>query len=234
MSTGLHGVPTVLLPGTGSDEDYLDRAFAGPLRAIGAHPLPIRPDPRDVVAGYLRALEAHSSRGPIAVGGVSLGAAVAAAWALAHPEATVAVLAALPPWNGAPGAAPAAVSARHTAAELRRAGLEAVTAAMRESSPRWLAEELARSWRRQWPDLPAAFDEAAGYVAPTLDQLRTMRTPMGVAGSPDDPIHPVQVAREWAATAPRAALRTVRLEEFGPEPAILGAACLAALEAAGG
>ena len=49
---------------------------------------------------------------PIAVGGVSIGAAVAAAWALAHPGHAVAVLAALPAWTGEPDTAPAADCAR--------------------------------------------------------------------------------------------------------------------------
>ncbi len=220
---------TVLLPGTGSDDDYLRRAFDEPLRECGARPAPVRPRPQSLLPGYLRALEDAAAAGPIAVGGVSLGAAVAATWALAHPERTVAVLAALPPWTGAPGSAPAAVSARHTAAELRRTGLAAVTTAMRASSPGWLADELARSWQRQWPDLPDALEEAAGYVAPTADQLRLLRPPMGVAGAPDDLVHPLCVAQEWATAAPRAALRTVRLDQFGPDPTALGRACLAAL-----
>lgn len=228
----LRGVTTVLLPGTGSDDDYLRRVFAGPLRTCGAEAVPVRPRPDGLVAGYLQALEEAAATGPIAVGGISLGAAVAAAWALAHPERTVAVLAALPPWTGAAGTAPAAVSARHTAAQLRRDGLLAVTERMRASSPPWLADELARSWSRQWPQLPAAFDEAAGYLAPLPAQLRTLAPPLGVVGAPDDLVHPLSVAREWADEAPRAALRTVGLAEFGPDPSVLGRACLAALAAA--
>ena len=233
MPVDLRGVVTVLLAGTGSDEHYVSRAFGDPLRAAGARLVAVRPDPRALLAGYTQALDDAAAGGPIAVGGISLGAAVAAGWALEHPERTVAVLAALPPWTGAPGGAPGAVSARHTAAELRRAGLDATTSAMRASSPHWLADELARSWRRQWPDLPDAMDQAAGFVAPTDAQLQTLRPPMGVAGAPDDPIHPLAVARQWAAAAPRAALRTVTLEQFGADPAALGAACLDALAAAG-
>ena len=54
-----------------------------------------------------------------------------------------------------------------------------------------------------------------------------------MAAAPDDPIHPLAVAQQWAAAAPRAALRTVTLEQFGADPAALGAACLDALAAAG-
>jgi hypothetical protein len=52
---------------------------------------------------------------------------------------------------------------------------------------------------------------------------------MGVASATDDPIHPVEVGIEWVTAAPRAALRTVTLDDMGVNPAVLGAACLAAL-----
>lgn len=223
---------TVLLPGTGSDEEYLRRVFAEPLDRVGAIATPVRPQPRALVAGYLSALSEAATGGRIVVGGVSLGAAVAVAWALANPGRTLGVLAALPPWTGVSGAAPAAVSARHTAAELRRSGLAAVTARMRASSPRWLADELSRSWLRQWPDLPDALEAAADYVAPTAEELTQLQPPLGVVGASDDLIHPMSVAREWVRAAPRAALRSVRLNQFGPDPAILGIACIDALTAA--
>ena len=72
-------------------------------------------------------------------------------------------------------------------------------------------------------------DEAAGYVAPTCEELERLTVPMGVAAATDDPVHPVEVAFEWTAAAPRAALRTVTLDEMGADPSALGAACLAAL-----
>ncbi len=56
---------------------------------------------------------------------------------------------------------------------------------------------------------------------------------MGVAAAPDDPIHPLAVAQQWVAAAPRAALRTVTLERLGADPAALGRACLDALSATG-
>ena len=231
MPIDLASVLTVLLPGTGSDEDYVRRAFAAPLEQAGAVVVAVPPKPEQLVAGYLRALDEAALGGPIAVGGVSIGAAVATCWALANPGRTVAVLAVLPPWTGAPGAAPAALSARHTAARLRREGLAATTAAMTSSSPPWLAEELARSWLRQWPNLPDAMDEAAAYVGPTASELGRLAAPMAVVVASDDPIHPIIVAREWASAVPHAALSTVTLDQFGPQPAVIGAAALAALQA---
>jgi hypothetical protein len=142
-------------------------------------------------------------------------------------------MAALPPWTGAPGPALGALAARHAASLLRRDGLAATTTQMRASSPPWLAEELTRSWRVQWPLLPKAMEEAAAYVAPGRADLARLSAPLGVAAAVDDPIHPLQVGVDWVSAAPHAALRTVTLDEFGADAAALGAACLAALADAG-
>jgi len=229
MAVNLRGIATVLLPGTGSDDDYVYRVFSAALHEVGAVVVAQPPDPGRLIEGYLEALDDAARDGPIAVGGVSIGAAVAVAWALAHPGRAVAVLAALPPWTGEPDVAPAALSARHTADQLRRDGLVATTSAMRAGSPAWLADELSRSWLGQWPELPDAMEQAAAYVAPSSVELERLSAPMGVVAAPDDPIHPLEVALEWVSAAPRAALRTVALEEFGPDPVALGAACVAAL-----
>lgn len=229
VTVDLRGVTTVLLPGTGSDDDYVYRAFSPSLHEVGAVVVTPVPQPHGLVAGYREALDEAARGGPVAVGGVSIGAAVAVQWALAHPGRAVAVLAALPAWTGSPVSAPAAMTARYSADVLRRDGLAAATKQMRASSPRWLADELTRSWLGQWPDLPEAMDEAAGYVAPTSGELEALSVPLGVAAATDDPVHPVEVGLEWVAAAPRAALRTVTLDELGADPAVLGAACLAAL-----
>src|ERR1700758_3023850 len=219
MAVDLAGVCTVLLPGTGSDDDYVYRAFSGALHDAGAAVAAAAPRPGGLIAGYLADLDKAAAEGPIAVGGVSIGAAVAVAWALGHPGRVLAVLAALPAWTGPPEGAPAAVAARQSALALRRDGLVAATAQMRASSPPWLADELTRSWVGQWPALPDAMEEAADYVAPTCGQLEGLTVPMGVVSATDDPIHPVEVGFEWVAAAPRAALRTVTLVEMGESPA---------------
>ncbi len=229
VAVDLRGVTTVLLPGTGSDDDYVRRAFCGPLGQVGALPVTPAPRPERLVEGYLSALDDAARAGPICVGGISIGAAVATTWALAHPDRTVAVLAALPAWTGEPGSAPAALAARYSAARLRADGLAATTAQMRASSPAWLGDELARSWRAQWPQLPDAMDEAAAYVAPGIADLARLAAPLAVVAAVDDTIHPAHVGMEWVTAAPRAALRTVTLEQFGADTAALGAACLAAL-----
>jgi pimeloyl-ACP methyl ester carboxylesterase len=229
MAVDLRGVTVVLLPGTGSDDDYVYRAFSAALHDVGAVVVASAPEPARLVTGYLRELDDAARQGPIAVGGVSIGAAVATSWALAHPAGVVAVLAALPAWTGEPDAAAAALAARYSAHQLRTDGLASAIAQMRASSPPWLSDELTRSWVGQWPALPDAMDEASAYVAPTVDELATLGVPMGVAAATDDPVHPVEVALEWVAAVPRAALQTFTLDELGVDPAVLGAACVTAL-----
>lgn len=230
MDVILRGVTTVLLPGTGSDDDYVYRAFSDALHQVNAVVVTPAPRPGRLLDGYREALDTAARSGPIAVGGVSIGAVAAATWALAHPTRAVAVLAALPPWTGSPQNAPAALLARQSAQLLRRDGLSATVTQMRASSPPWLADELARSWLGQWPTLPDAMDEAAGCPAPSCAQLETLAVPMGVAVATDDPVHPAEVGFEWVAAAPRAALRTVTLEQLGVDTGALGAACVAALQ----
>jgi pimeloyl-ACP methyl ester carboxylesterase len=230
MPVDLRGVTTVLLPGTGSDDDFVYRAFSAALHDAGAIVVTPKPQPQRLVDGYRDALDNAARTAPIAVGGVSIGAAVATAWALAHPDRAVAVLAALPAWTGAPDSAPAAIAARYSASVLRRDGIASATAQMRASSPPWLGDELTRSWVGQWPSLPDAMEAAAAYVAPTCNELERLAVPMGVAAATDDPVHPVEVGIEWMTAAPRAALRTVTLAEMGADPAVLGAACVSALQ----
>ncbi|RRR47711.1 alpha/beta hydrolase [Mycolicibacter terrae] len=229
MAFDLHGVTAVLLPGTGSDDDYVRRAFGAPLQQVGAELVAHRPRPAHLIEGYLAALDAAARSGPVIVGGVSIGAAVGTAWALQHPGQVIAVLAALPAWTGAPDTAPAAHAARYSAEQLRREGLPAVVAQMRATSPAWLADELTRSWTAQWPQLPDALEQAAAYVAPSCAELAALAAPLGVTAAVDDPVHPLQTAAEWVAAAPRAALCTVTLEQIGADPAALGTACLTAL-----
>src|ERR1700754_4668522 len=154
MAVILQGVTMVLLPGTGSDDDYVYRAFSAAPHDAGAVVVTPAPQPDRLIEGYRDALDNAARTRPIAVGGGSIGAAVAPAWALARPGHAVAVLAALPAWTGSPESAPAALAARHTADALRRDGLASATARMQASSPPWLAAELTRSWVGQWPSLP--------------------------------------------------------------------------------
>ena len=90
MAVNLRGVCTVLLPGTGSDDDYVYRAFSAALHAIGAVVAASVPQSSGLIGGYVADMDNAAREAPIAVGGVSIGAAVAAAWALLHPGHAVA------------------------------------------------------------------------------------------------------------------------------------------------
>ncbi len=224
-----HPARVVALPGTGSDADFAERAFGPASAAHGLDFVAVEPDPRRVAASCRAALTAAAQAGPVLAAGISLGAAIALEWAAEHPDDVVGVVAALPAWTGPDTAAcPAALSAAATAAQLRADGLAAVIERMRASSPGWLADALTQSWRAQWPDLPRALEEAADYKWPDAERLATFELPIAIVAAVDDPVHPVRVAEEWAALAPRARLHRITLDELGADPTILGHAGLGA------
>jgi pimeloyl-ACP methyl ester carboxylesterase len=224
----------VVLPGSGSDEVFIRSVFAGALAGVGVEL--VAPAPRrgaDVVTGYRAALDA--APGPVVVGGISLGAHVAARWAAAAAPGRVAgLLLALPAWTGPPGAAPAALAARWTASRARSGGVAAAVAAAADA-PAWLAAELGRAWAGYGAGLAPALAAAAAEPAPTAAELAGLDVPVGLAALVDDPVHPLAVAEGWHAALPRSALVTTTLAAFGADPATLGrAAVLAWLRALGG
>lgn len=231
-----NALPAVFLPGTGSDADFARRALGPGARLLGAAGITaVTPGP-DLVGDYLRALDAaaRAAHGPLLLGGVSIGAMVAAQWALRHPGAAAGVIAAMPAWCGAPDGSPAAASAAITAGRVAGDGLEPTITAMRDTSPRWLGDELARSWRCLGSALAPSMRAAAAYRAPEAAELAALDVPLGIVGVIDDPLHPIAVARAWHAHAPRSGLTTISLDELGRDPAVLGTAGAAALEIASG
>lgn len=225
----------VLLPGSGSDEVFLDRVFTAALSTVGVRAVTVRPDPTQVVTSGRRALDdALDQDGPLLVGGVSLGAAVAAQWALEHPGRVSGLLLALPAWWGEPGDAPAAALASYSAGRLRGCGLTATLAEVADGSPPWLAAELRRAWTRQWPHLPAALDQAAAHIAPTVEAVAALGVPVGVAAAADDPVHPGGVADELAAASPLVRVEWVTLAQLGADPGSLGRGVVRAWVCAGG
>ncbi|MFW0873682.1 alpha/beta hydrolase [Rhodococcoides corynebacterioides] len=232
----------VMLPGTGSDAAFVRASFAPASAAAGWSLVAVDPTPSDLIAGYRRALDdavraARRGGGRLLVGGVSIGAAVAARWLLDRADSGVGnrvadgVVAVMPAWSGAPDSAPAAVLARSSAEMLRRDGLEVTLDRMAASSPDWLARTLAPSWRSQWPSLPDALDAAAAYASPTDDDVAAIDVPVAVVGVDGDPVHPVSVARAWTAAARRGAIATTTLDEVGRDSAVLGRCARDALAA---
>lgn len=221
----------IVLPGSGSDDRFVRSVFARPLAALGIDLIvPSPPFGPDVVTAYWKAIDraAHRS-GALLVGGISLGAHIAARWAAAAPQRRLAgLLLALPAWTGPPGVAPAALAARTTAAQVRSGGIGAALASAEAGAPSWLAAELARAWPRYGDGLAAALEAAAAEPGPSADELSGLDLPAGVAALIDDPVHPLGVAERWDGLLPRSAIVTTRLAAFGSDPETLGRAALLA------
>lgn len=211
----------VLLPGTASDEVFVASVFARPLAQAGFSL--VAPASRGV-REHVEALDTAWDGVPLLVGGVSLGAHVAAAWAVRHPERCAGVLVALPAWHGAAGGAPAALAAAASASVVESAGADAALVGV----DGWLGAELRRAWPRYGARLAEVLREAAGSSAPTLAELGGLGAPVGVAACTDDPVHPLGIAREWVGALPRAALRTTTLAALGADRESLGRAAVAA------
>ena len=198
----------------------LPGVFAPPCTMPGAVVVTPSPQP-DRLDRRLPSTRSTTRRGraPIAVGGVSIGAAVAAAWALAHPAHAVAVLAALPPWTGSPETAPAALAARHSADVLRRDGLVSATVADARIEP-------AVAGRRVDPVVGRAVAVAArrhGRRPPATSRRRapSWRGWRSRWASPPRPTTRCirwRSALEWVAAAPRAALRDGHARRDGRRP----------------
>lgn len=221
----------VLLPGTGSDEVFVRAVFAGPVEAAGLRLVAPRPGAGPELAQrQLAALDEAADRyGPIVVGGISLGAHLAAEWAAARPAGCAGLLLAMPGWYGRPGEAPGSVTARISADAVAAHGVDAALAQATRDVPAWLATELDRAWRRAGDGLAESLRVAVRRPAPTLELLGTIRAPAGVTGCVDDPVHPFEVASTWAKALPAAELRSITFAELGADPATLGRRTLAGL-----
>jgi pimeloyl-ACP methyl ester carboxylesterase len=216
----------VILPGAGSSADFVERAFGRPLRTAGYELVtpPVVPG-SGVVDAAFRALADSAGPALRLVGGVSLGAHVAARWAASHPGLE-GLLLVLPAWTGPPGVVAGATAA--SADVIDRLGTDGALAAAGTAVP-WVAAELAAAWPAYSDRLAASLRAAAGAPGPSRAELAALRVPAGVVAFADDPLHPYAVAQEWAATVPRAALRTLHLADAALDRSVLGATALAAL-----
>jgi pimeloyl-ACP methyl ester carboxylesterase len=220
----------VILPGAGSSSGFVTRVFAGPLREAGYALVapPPAPGPELVaraVDALDTALDTYGSRLRL-VGGISLGAHVAARWAYGRPAGSAGLLLALPAWTGPPGAVAAATAAAAESVELL--GTAGALAAAGEAVG-WVAAELAAAWPGYGSRLAASLRAAAPAPGPTRAELAGLTVPAGIVAFTDDPLHPATVAREWAATAPQAALRELPVTAPATDRTVLARAALAAL-----
>ena len=246
VEVGPPGAPAwVIAHGAGSSARFVVEAFAVPVLASGARLVTYdlrghgaSSAVRDPVAHHLEQqvgdLEAvaGSIPGPVeVVGGVSLGAH-AAVRALARRSAggvrgplsdVEVVVACLPAWTG-PSIAGTGPHAGN-AAEARRVGIPAVIDRLRVAAgmPAWLQATLLADYPRHDPaSLAATLEALDGGEAPTEQELRTLPVPLAVVGWPEDPGHPLAVARRWAALASPSPAGRLLIEDLDGDLAALG------------
>ena len=229
----------VVASGVGSTGEFAARCWAGCVNAgyrlvtydLRGHgdstPLP---DPAEqTLAHHVADLAAVvADVGARVVGGTSLGAHVAAAYAASAPRLD-ALLLAIPGWLGA--GTPTALANAAVAEEIASVGvagtLERIAAD--PAVPRWVVIELERSWPRHDPaSLVAALTAVSRDAAPDPALLAEVAAPAGVVGLVDDPAHPFAAAEAYVDALPRAAVESLTLAEWGERRAILGDAALAA------
>lgn len=201
----------VVAHGSGSCADFVERAFAGPLRAAGLGLITFEDRSGDVALVTARLAALVDEHGAQVVGGVSLGAHAAVQVAVSRPALAGALLV-LPAWTGAAGTV-AALSAV-AAAELAADGLPAVLDRLRstpdDAPDAWVAAELARAWASyEQVALVQALLATARSDGPSLRDLAAVGVPTGIVALESDAFHPLSVAREWAGLVPASALTVV-------------------------
>lgn len=236
LLSGVTGGPVaVLLPGTASTGEFVARAFGPALRALGIGVVSGDP-PGDVAARYAELADAVARFRPVLIGGVSVGAHVAARWAATSAYRPDGLLLAMPAWTGAPG--PVAAASAVAAAEVERDGVAAALARIQAGAApasAWVAGELAAAWPSyRGPALAAALRASAASRGPSPAELAAVAVPCGLVLLRDDLLHPASVGRAWAAALPRAAVVETGLAAVGADRATLGrGAVLAWLRARG-
>lgn len=225
------GPALVVAHGIGSTGEFAARCWGGvegyrlvtyDLRGHGrSTPLA---DPRDhTIEAHARDLAAlcEATRARV-VGGISLGAHVAARHALTHPAD--ALLLAIPG---------ALDGQRHSAAaadEIERDGVERTLHRIARDADRWVAIELERSWPRHDRTSLVAALRAIAEERPF--DVGTIEAPTGIVGLVDDPAHPFAAAEDYARAIPRASLQALTLAEWGESRRALGDAAMAACRTA--
>jgi pimeloyl-ACP methyl ester carboxylesterase len=247
VEVGPASAPGVLVAhGVGSSARFVVEAFAGPVLAAGARLIAYdlrghgsssaASDPAthtlDHHAADIAAVTASLAAPPAVLGGISLGGH-AAVRAAAQGVESATVLACLPAWTGQAheGAGPHAV----VAAEVRRVGIAAVIDRLRAetSMPAWLRDTLVTDYSRHDPaSLTAALVSLDGGRAPNEEELTRLGRPLAVVGWPDDPGHPLTVARRWADLAPGGRLGLLRIGDLSASRARLGEVAMATVSVA--
>lgn len=188
-----------MLHGAGSSPEFVQRAFAARTAELGWEL--VAPDVRgSTMAEMLLAIQ---QAGPDVIGGVSLGAHAAAAYAAQWDGPVYAVM---PAWIGQPEAV--AGLTRHTADEIAELGVTAVLRRLRALGDDWIVRELERAWTVR-PQIADDLRVAAGQPAPAPAALGRITGPVTIVALADDPTHPLAVAQQWADSIPHAQLHVL-------------------------
>jgi pimeloyl-ACP methyl ester carboxylesterase len=212
----------VLAHGAASSAAFIRRAFAGPLAGIGYEV--VTWDRRTPAADAVDELAALVERSDATVvGGVSVGAILAARYALRPGVRLSGLLLALPPGDPA-GPLLAEPAQRPVVDDIT----SLVEAASRGAAP-WVAAEIRAAWPTYGHDeLLGELRTAAHAVPPALAELARIDAPTGVVGLAGDPVHPLAVAEAWAQAIPAAAVETLALDEPAADVSVIGAAAVRA------
>lgn len=218
-----------VLHGTGSTAEFLTRAF-GPAVTDRDWALIAHDDRTGQMDAMVAALAECTVDPAVAViGGVSLGAHAAAAFA-ARTGWRGGLLLVMPAWSGQAGDVARLTS--QTADRIAARGVEPVLADIEaHAAPGdWVVAELIRAWRSYPPHTLIDCMRAAGsQSAPTPEELASIRARTVVVGLRDDPTHPVSVAGQWADSIPGARLALLDRDLAGRDVDVLGRTALAAL-----
>lgn len=161
----------------------------------------------------------RSLGGPVPVGGISMGAAIALRLAVAHPGLVSHLVLVRPAWDAAPEA-PANLAPNAEVGDLLQ------RLPPDQARQVFLASDTALRLRRTSPDNLASLTgffsrEPVGQTATLLTALSReplgldradlggLRVPTLVCGCPDDDIHPEALARDLAASIPGAVYRAL-------------------------
>lgn len=233
----------VVAHGVGSSARFVLAAFTGPVLGTGRRLVtfdqrghgasdPVRDSARhalDLHAADLAAVVAAvGGPRPPALVGVSLGAH-AAVRAVARDLVTArVVVACLPAWTGTAtvGVGPHAA----VAAEVRGAGIAGMVERFRADTTMrpWLRSTLVTDYPRHDPrSLAAALVALDGGEAPSLAEVAGLPAPLATVAWPDDPGHPIEVARAWTGAA-AGRMVTIDLADLDDGLDRLGQAALAA------
>ncbi|MFL6240093.1 MAG: alpha/beta hydrolase [Actinomycetes bacterium] len=216
----------VLAHGAASSADFVRRAFAQPLAAVGVDL--VTWDRRTPVAEAAAEFAALVERSDATiVGGVSVGAILATNFALTAAGVGLrGLLVAMPPPIPGSQGSP---RLHDEDAESARWDVDALIEQVVRDAVPWVGAEI----RRAWPEYDAAqlrreLVTAASAMPPSYGALAQCTVTTGVVALGDDPVHPVEVAEQWARHLPHAALETLRLEAPADDVSVIGAAAVSA------